>query len=194
MKDLSVKSINKISQSLGFNLSNNIFSPALAISVFYLVFFVGSVKADLNTAPPIVLPVKQQNQTQIESLIVKANNALGKKFLTRPENINAVYYVEQILLLSPKEKRAFDILTKVCDIYTSMAYRRLKENKIALAQRHYYRAIKIVRQFNLYLYDPKMANLQREISLRRKKIIQLIAELKKAADVSEFPSNIEKSF
>ncbi len=176
-------SSNKFIQWFGIILRRSIFHLAIPITslttLFCLVY--GTANADLSTIPPLKVQKEQQTpiQTKIESLLVKARTAISKKRFTLPENNNAIYYLDQLLVLSPDNKPAQSALIEVYDICTRLAYRKLNKNNIKLAQKYHNNAEKIADQFNINIDTHALIDLQNKIDTRQAKILKFRATQKK---------------
>jgi len=138
-----------------------IFSRVIPIT--FLCLLCGSVYADLSTMPPL-----KAQANKIENLLIKAQTAINKKQFTLPKNNNAVYYLDQLLSLSPDNESALNYLTEIHDIYIALSYKKLDKNNIKLAQAYYNKAQNIAIRFNILIDSPALANLQDSINERQK--------------------------
>ncbi|MCK5830804.1 MAG: hypothetical protein KAH20_10935 [Methylococcales bacterium] len=143
--------------------------PLLAF--FYLAY--GVAYADLTTQPPSRLQVEQTNQKKIESLLIKARMAISENRFMVPKKYNSVYYLSQILILSPDNKQALSTLTEVFDTYTGLAYIELDKKNIKLAQRYHKNAKKIAHQFTIKTDQQVLVDLQEAITKRQVGLHQL---------------------
>ena len=142
------------------------------IPITFLCLIFGSVNADLSTIPPLKSQEKQvnTNQTTIVNLLIKARTAINQKRLTLPKKNNAVYYLDQLLSLSPDNESALNYLTEIHDIYTNLAYKKLDENNIKLAKTYYDKAESITSQFNIDIDSQVLTNLENIIITRQAKL------------------------
>ena len=147
-------------------------STVRLVMLFCCLFVNETAFADLSTIPPLVKSPQQQKQAQIKSIIKKARQAINKNRLTKPVNNNAVYFVQQLFTLSPKDKRGFKILSEVRNSYTVLAYKKLSNNQISQAQTYHNKAKMIARQFNITFDSKPLANLQRNINKRQRTLTQ----------------------
>ncbi len=152
--------------------------------LFHCLLIVETAFADLSTIPPLVNPVKQQEQIQIESIIAEAHRAINENRLTTPVNNNAVYLVKQLFILSPRDKRGYRILSEVSSTYTVLAYKELNNNQISQAQIYHDKAKMIARNFNITFDSKPLANLKREIIKRR----NILNRLKSVSENQTKPS------
>jgi len=141
------------------------------LAYFYLVY--GVAHADLRSQPPLKIQVEQTNQKEIESLLAKARMAISENRLMMPKNNNSVYYLSQLLALSPDNNQALSILTEVYDIYTGLAYIKLDKEKIELAQRFHNNAKKIAHQSAIKTDPQVLIDLQEAITKRQVELRQL---------------------
>jgi hypothetical protein len=164
----------KLNRRFDHNNTRNFSCKTLSI-VWLVIFFcchfiIETAFADLSTIPPLVKSPQQQKQTQIKSIITKARLAIKENRLTKPVSNNAVYFVQQLFTLSPKDKRGFKILSEVRNSYTVLAYQKLGNNKISQAQTYHNKAKMIARQFNITFDSKPLAILQRNIIKRQKSL------------------------
>ena len=110
------------------------------------------------------LEVERQRyiQQQVKSLLQKAETALGKYYLTRPEHDNAYDYYQKVLELDPENSDAQDGFTRIADKYYVLA-------KDVEKSWDYDKAIKYVKQ-------------GLKVKPDHRKLLRMQGELKKSAD------------
>ncbi len=164
----------KVAQRFGLNFTRSNFcftTPIVTlVTLFCLVY--GVAYADLSTVPPQKIQKEQLNSNLaiIENLLVKARAAMSKKHFMTPKNKNAIYYLDQLLMLSPGNHRALNALTEIYNTYITVAYKNLNKKNIELAQKNHTKAKKIVSQFNINNDSQTLIDLQDAIVIRKAEI------------------------
>ncbi len=179
----------KLTQGFGLNFTRSNFCFTIPIiilvTLFCLVYEVAY--ADLSTIPPQKVQKEQLNSNLaiIENLLVKARAAISKKQLSKPKNKNAIYYLDQLLMLSPGNKRALNALTEIYKTYITVAYKHLNKKNIELAQKNHTKAKKIVNQFNINNDSQTLIDLQDAIVIRKAEIQKLIVPTREQQTLSK---------
>ncbi len=162
----------KFPQWLEFFSKQSFLIPTIPLLAFFYLAH-GVVYADLRTQPPLGVQAEQTNQKEIESLLVKARMAISENRFMLPKKNSSVYYLSQILVLSPDNNQALSILTEVHDTYTGLAYTKLDKKNIVLAQRFHNNAKKIAHQFSIKTNSQVLIDLQEAITKRQVELHRL---------------------
>jgi hypothetical protein len=169
-----MNSNNVLIQYLSFGFIGNVFHFLIGFTKLAVVFYFvgGEVYADLNTMPPFAIQKEDPapNQKKIENLLVKARQAFKKNRFTIPKNDNAVYFLEKILSLSPKDKNALGLFSEVYETYIALAYKRLVNNDIKIAQKYHKKAEEISHRRNININLKILTDLQNAIIKKRSKL------------------------
>jgi hypothetical protein len=169
-----MNSNNVLIQYLSFGFIGNVLHFLIGFTKLAVVFYFvcGEVYADLNTMPPFAIQKEDPapNQKKIENLLVKARQAFKKNRFTIPKNDNTVYFLEKILSLSPKDKNALGLFSEVYETYIALAYKRLVNNDIKIAQKYYKKAEEISHRRNININLKILTDLQNAIIKKRSKL------------------------
>ncbi|MEE9339697.1 MAG: hypothetical protein V3U87_16615 [Methylococcaceae bacterium] len=169
-----MNSNNVLIQHHNFGFIGNVLHFLIGFTKLAVVFYFvcGEVYADLNTMPPFAIQKEDPapNQKKIENLLVKARQAFKKNRFTVPKNDNAVYFLEKILSLSPKDKNALGLFSEVYKTYIALAYKRLVNNDIKIAQKYHKKAEEISHRRNININLKKLTDLQNAIIKKRSKL------------------------
>ncbi len=167
---------NVLIQYLRFGFIGNILHSLFGFTKLAVVFYFvcGEVYADLSTMPPFEIQKEEKeesapNQKKIEKLLVQARQTFNRNRFTVPKNDNTVYFLEQILSLSPKDKNALDLFSEVYKTYIKLAYKRLANNDVKIAQKYHKKAEEISRKRNVSIDLKVLTDLQNAIIKKRSK-------------------------
>lgn len=165
---------NVLIQHLRFGFIGNILHFFMDLTKLAVIFYFvcGEVYADLSTMPPFAIQKEEPapNQKKIEDLHVKARQSFKRNRYTVPKNDNTVYFLEKILLLSPKDKNALVLFSEVYETYIALAYKRLTNNDIKTAQKYHKKAEEISYKRNVSIDLKVLTDLQKAITKKRSKL------------------------
>jgi hypothetical protein len=139
-------------------------------------------KLGLKRQGNLYVTEKSVLEIRLVILLDKAKKALTDDKLDMPVENNAVYYVQQMLTLSPKYPSALQLLTKIVDRYIEQVHFTLNKVQLQLAQAFQQKAQVLVTQYALNNHDDKLKQLQIAID---KKVAQADLETRLASLVDK---------